>query len=233
MFGRKKRSPSPPPGPVLRCSFCNKSARDVKKLIAGPNVQICDECVDICIDVLAEERKSEQKEELRLNASDWCAVCRMAVPADAMLEITGRGLLCPACVAAVQAAAAAQFTIRREELTSEIAQHFIAQLNMPVADLAAFLVARVGQEAVGCGALRRIDDANAEIAQLCVEPQWGGIGVGRRMLLALEQEARRLGVTRLAVETPAGQERALELFRSSGYEDVAPDRMVKELSMSS
>ena len=41
-------------GDVLRCSFCNKSQRDVKKLIAGPTVYICDECVDICLDIIAE-----------------------------------------------------------------------------------------------------------------------------------------------------------------------------------
>ena len=40
-------------GDVLRCSFCNKSQRDVKKLIAGPTVYICDECVDICLDIIA------------------------------------------------------------------------------------------------------------------------------------------------------------------------------------
>jgi ATP-dependent Clp protease ATP-binding subunit ClpX len=39
----------------LRCSFCNKSQRDVRKLIAGPTVYICDECVDICLDIIAEE----------------------------------------------------------------------------------------------------------------------------------------------------------------------------------
>ncbi len=39
---------------VLRCSFCNKSQRDVKKLIAGPTVYICDECVDVCNDILAD-----------------------------------------------------------------------------------------------------------------------------------------------------------------------------------
>jgi len=44
------------PGDVLRCSFCNKSQRDVKKLIAGPTVYICDECVDICLDIIAEDR---------------------------------------------------------------------------------------------------------------------------------------------------------------------------------
>ncbi|GAB4373414.1 MAG: ATP-dependent protease ATP-binding subunit ClpX [Acidobacteriota bacterium] len=41
----------------LRCSFCTKSQKDVRKLIAGPNVYICDECVDICLDILAEERE--------------------------------------------------------------------------------------------------------------------------------------------------------------------------------
>ncbi len=45
----------------LRCSFCNKSQRDVRKLIAGPTVYICDECVDICVDIIAEEREPEQE----------------------------------------------------------------------------------------------------------------------------------------------------------------------------
>jgi len=44
----------------LRCSFCNKSQRDVRKLIAGPTVYICDECVDICVDIIAEEREPEE-----------------------------------------------------------------------------------------------------------------------------------------------------------------------------
>ena len=44
----------------LRCSFCNKSQRDVRKLIAGPTVYICDECVDICLDIIAEEREPEE-----------------------------------------------------------------------------------------------------------------------------------------------------------------------------
>jgi len=53
-------------GDVLRCSFCNKGQRDVKKLIAGPTVYICDECVDICLDIIAEDKvldspSSEQK----------------------------------------------------------------------------------------------------------------------------------------------------------------------------
>jgi len=46
----------------LKCSFCNKSQRDVRKLIAGPTVYICDECVDICLDIIAEERENEEQE---------------------------------------------------------------------------------------------------------------------------------------------------------------------------
>ncbi len=51
-----------PEGEGLKCSFCNKSQRDVRKLIAGPTVYICDECVDICLDIIAEERESEEQE---------------------------------------------------------------------------------------------------------------------------------------------------------------------------
>src|SRR5436305_4334522 len=51
---------------VLRCSFCNKSQREVKKLIAGPTVFICDECVDICLDIIAEDRMLEQQQETNL-----------------------------------------------------------------------------------------------------------------------------------------------------------------------
>ncbi len=51
---------------ALRCSFCNKSQREVKKLIAGPTVFICDECVDICLDIIAEDRMMEQQQETEL-----------------------------------------------------------------------------------------------------------------------------------------------------------------------
>src|SRR5512146_1368260 len=46
-------------GEVLRCSFCNKDQNDVRKLIAGPTVFICDECVDVCNDIIADDRRTE------------------------------------------------------------------------------------------------------------------------------------------------------------------------------
>jgi len=52
-------------GEVLRCSFCNKDQNDVRKLIAGPTVFICDECVDVCNDIIADDNRSDAKGELR------------------------------------------------------------------------------------------------------------------------------------------------------------------------
>ena len=49
-------------GEVLRCSFCNKDQNDVRKLIAGPTVFICDECVDVCNDIIADDRRSEGRQ---------------------------------------------------------------------------------------------------------------------------------------------------------------------------
>ncbi len=50
---------------ILRCSFCNKDQNDVRKLIAGPTVFICDECVDVCNDIIADDNRSDTKTELR------------------------------------------------------------------------------------------------------------------------------------------------------------------------
>ena len=50
----------------LSCSFCGKTQDDVKKLIAGPSVYICNECVDLCNDIIEEEIKSEEDTSLEV-----------------------------------------------------------------------------------------------------------------------------------------------------------------------
>jgi len=50
----------------LVCSFCGKSQREVKKLIAGPTVHICDECIELCNDIIAEEA---EKEDIKTGSS--------------------------------------------------------------------------------------------------------------------------------------------------------------------
>ncbi|MGB0361305.1 MAG: ClpX C4-type zinc finger protein, partial [Endozoicomonas sp.] len=48
---------------LLYCSFCGKSQHEVRKLIAGPSVFICDECVDLCNDIIREEIQDGGNEE--------------------------------------------------------------------------------------------------------------------------------------------------------------------------
>jgi len=52
-------------GGSLKCSFCGKSQNDVRKLIAGPTVYICDECIELCNDIIAEEWQEEKSREIR------------------------------------------------------------------------------------------------------------------------------------------------------------------------
>ena len=47
-------------GADLLCSFCGKSQEEVKKLIAGPSVYICDECIELCNEIIAEEYEKEE-----------------------------------------------------------------------------------------------------------------------------------------------------------------------------
>ena len=57
---------------TLYCSFCGKSQHEVRKLIAGPTVFICDECVELCMDIIREENKSslvKDRKSTRLNSS--------------------------------------------------------------------------------------------------------------------------------------------------------------------
>jgi len=52
----------------LKCSFCNKSQREVKKLIAGPDVYICDECVNVCNDIAREDQVYDKDSQPHLLA---------------------------------------------------------------------------------------------------------------------------------------------------------------------
>src|SRR5438105_3537861 len=51
---------------TLCCSFCGKSQKEVKKLIAGPTVYICDECIGLCNDIIAEEIDREESKDTKL-----------------------------------------------------------------------------------------------------------------------------------------------------------------------
>jgi ATP-dependent Clp protease ATP-binding subunit ClpX len=56
-----KRNANESGGNNLTCSFCGRSQREVKKLIAGPTVYICNECIELCNDIIAEEKEKERE----------------------------------------------------------------------------------------------------------------------------------------------------------------------------
>jgi DNA-binding MarR family transcriptional regulator/GNAT superfamily N-acetyltransferase len=82
------------------------------------------------------------------------------------------------------------------------------------------LVARLHGEPVGCGALKLHGRSPAELKRMWVAPSTRGLGVGRRLLDALEQQARDRGVRTVRLETNRALREAISLYRASGYAEV-------------
>jgi DNA-binding MarR family transcriptional regulator/GNAT superfamily N-acetyltransferase len=82
------------------------------------------------------------------------------------------------------------------------------------------LVAHLREEPVGCGALKFHEDGVGEIKRMWVAPRARGLGLGRRLLLALEQQAREAGMMVLHLETNRTLVEAIQLYRDSGYQEV-------------
>ena len=96
-----------------------------------------------------------------------------------------------------------------------------------------FLVVRDGGRAVACGGICRFDETRAELKRMYVVPDARGRGLGRRVLVELEVEARRLGYRALVLETGDLQEAALGLYVSAGFERIPcyPPYDSRELSL--
>jgi ClpX C4-type zinc finger protein len=80
-------------GKNLRCSFCRKMQNEVRSLVAGPRVYICDECVNTCMDVLAKnfERKPGS-----------CLLCGAIKERREMTHVVNHGAVCGACLEALE-----------------------------------------------------------------------------------------------------------------------------------
>src|SRR3989449_11059661 len=131
-------------------------------------------------------------------------------------------------------------TIARVELTAEVSRALIDSLNAELSGVypepganhfhldpeevadgrGTFLVVYREGAPVGCGALRLLDAETAELKRMYVAPTVRGTGLGRRLLTALETEARTLGVRRLVLETGVRQAAALALYRATGFHPI-------------
>jgi DNA-binding MarR family transcriptional regulator/GNAT superfamily N-acetyltransferase len=83
-----------------------------------------------------------------------------------------------------------------------------------------FVLARLHGRAIGCGAVLFHDDAPAYIKRMWVDDAVRGMGVGRRILAALEQAARDHGAPSVTLETNASLIEAIAMYRASGYVEV-------------
>lgn len=131
-------------------------------------------------------------------------------------------------------------TIVRAELTADVSRGLIEALNAELSALypepgakhfqldptevaegcGAFLVVYREGVPVGCGALRLLNADTAELKRMYVSPIVRGRGLGRRLMAALEAEARTLGVRRLVLETGVRQAAALALYQATGFHQI-------------
>ncbi|MCY1668718.1 GNAT family N-acetyltransferase [Rhizobium sp. SL86] len=119
--------------------------------------------------------------------------------------------------------------IRLLELSSAYAASlYPAESNhmLPLEELeepsVSFFVARRGTDVLGCASLVRYEDGTAEIKRMFVDSEARGLKLGKRLLETLEDEARRLGIGVIRLETGIYQPEAIGLYRTAGYVEIEP-----------
>jgi len=100
------------------------------------------------------------------------------------------------------------------------ANHFSLSSAQVSSEAGAFLVAYSDDAAVGCGAVRLLDDSTAELKRMYVSPSVRGRGIGRALVEALEREARQLGATKVVLETGTRLAPAIGLYEAMGYSRI-------------
>ncbi len=96
------------PKDVMRCSFCNKSQFEIRRMVAGPHAIICDECVQVCVEILG-QNPSPQPAPDSVGALTWpnevhCSLCRKEVPDEQVVPVRGCGLICGSCLGKIRGA---------------------------------------------------------------------------------------------------------------------------------
>jgi DNA-binding MarR family transcriptional regulator/GNAT superfamily N-acetyltransferase len=88
------------------------------------------------------------------------------------------------------------------------------------ADATRFVIARIGGQPAGCGVLKTLGPGVGEIARMWVDRPHRGLGIARRLLTALEDQARELGLTTVRLDTNRALHEAKAMYRASGYVEI-------------
>lgn len=83
------------------CSFCGKNQSEVRKLIAGPSVHICDECVELCKNIVFEESEAEPA-KAKSNENRLCGICMEARESDELIFLPHAAYMCAGCLEDLQ-----------------------------------------------------------------------------------------------------------------------------------
>ena len=105
----------------------------------------------------------------------------------------------------------------KKQYPEEGATHFRLGSDEVAEGSGAFLIGYAKGNPIGCGAIRKLDADTAEIKRMYVVPEARGKGISKKMLRALEEEGRRLGVRRIVLETGERQIEAMALYAGAGF----------------
>lgn len=94
------------------------------------------------------------------------------------------------------------------------------ELHNVTQDNAQFVIAALGEKAVGCGAIRPMDDTTTEVKRMYVAPEARGMGIATQILAKLESLAVAAGFSKTVLETGINQPEAIQLYEKAGYEAI-------------
>jgi GNAT superfamily N-acetyltransferase len=174
------------------------------------------------------------KEQLRADVNEGIAQL------EAGKGLDGNEVLASLMLRAKAMNSVAEIEFRRENLASPVVQQLIEALNAELESIypedganffrlspeevaegrGAFLVAYLDDKPVGCGAIRLNEPDLAEIKRMYVDPTVRGRRVGRRIVDALEVQARQLGATRIVLETGPRQPDAIAMYAHAGFSKI-------------